>query len=147
MRHLRISDTITGLVIVRFYFMFPFIVWMMLGFYQRIPNEIDDAAMIDGCDFFARYFRLGVPLGKVGFATTGIFVFNHAWNELLFSMTIAGRHAKTLPAILASYVGEQGLEWGPMTALSIIAILPVFIVAVSAQKYFVRGLTLGSVKG
>jgi multiple sugar transport system permease protein len=147
MRNLNLLDTMTGLVVVRFYLMFPFVVWMLLGFFQRIPKEIDDAAMIDGCDFFRRYIQIGIPLGKVGFATSGIFVFNIAWNELLLSMTIATRSAQTLPTYLASYVGEYSMKWGPMTALSTIAIIPVFIVAASAQKYFIRGITLGSVKG
>ena len=147
MRNLRLLDTMTGLVVVRFYLMFPFVVWMLLGFFQRIPKEIDDAAMIDGCDFYRRYLQIGIPLGKVGFATTGIFVFITAWNELLFSMTIASRAAKTLPTYLASYVGEYGMNWGPMTALSTIAIFPVFVVAAFAQKYFIRGLTMGAVKG
>jgi multiple sugar transport system permease protein len=147
MRSLHLLDTKIGLVIVRFYLEFPFSVWMLLGFFQRIPKEIDEAAKIDGCDLFGRFFRMGIPLGKVGFATAGIFIFIVAWNEFLFSMTISSMHAKTLPVMLASYVGENSMKWGPITALSTISIFPVFLVTFLGQKYFVRGITLGAVKG
>jgi multiple sugar transport system permease protein len=147
MRSLHLLDTKIGLIIVRLYLMFPFSVWMLLGFFQRIPVEIDDAAKIDGCDLFGRFLRMGIPLGKVGFATAGIFIFIVAWNEFLFSMTITSLHAKTLPVMLASYVGENSMKWGPITALSTVSIIPVFLVTFLGQKYFVRGITLGAVKG
>ena len=105
------------------------------------------ASKIDGCDFFNRYFRIGVPLGKVGFATTGIFVFLTSWNELLFSLTVGSEKAKTLPVLIAGFVGENAMKWGPMTSLSVISIVPVLIVALLAQRYLISGLTLGALKG
>jgi multiple sugar transport system permease protein len=147
MRNMGMLDSLTGLIISRIYLTFPFITWMMMGFFQTIPMEIDQAAKIDGCDFVNRYIRIGVPLGKVGFATTGIFVFLASWNELLFSVTIAAERSKTLPIVISGFIGENSLQWGPMTALSVITILPVFIIALLAQRYFVSGLTLGAIKG
>jgi multiple sugar transport system permease protein len=147
MRSIGLLDSLYGLVVTRIYITFPFITWMMVGFFQTIPMEIDAAAKIDGCDFFNRYFRIGVPLGKVGFATTGIFVFLTSWNELLFSLTVGSEKAKTLPVLIAGFVGENAMKWGPMTSLSVVSIVPVLIVALLAQRYLISGLTLGALKG
>jgi multiple sugar transport system permease protein len=147
MRNLGIIDTLLALIITRIFLVFPFIVWIMLGFYKGIPIELDEAAKIDGCDFFNRFFRIGLPLSAVGLATAGIFVFVFSWKELLFSITVAVERAKTLPVYIAGFVSEDSFDWGPMTVLSVISTIPIMIFAFSIQKYFIRGLTLGAVKG
>lgn len=147
MRGLGIIDTLFALIITRIFLVFPFAVWIMLGFYKGIPVEIDEAAKIDGCDLFNRYFRIGVPLSTVGLATAGVFIFVFSWKELMFSITVAVENAKTLPVYIAGFVGEDSFNWGPMTVLSVISTIPIMLFAFSIQKYFVRGLTLGAVKG
>jgi ABC-type glycerol-3-phosphate transport system permease component len=82
----------------------------------------------------------------VGLATAGIFVFVFSWKELLFSITVAVERAKTLPVFIAGFVDENSFNWGPMTVLSVISTVPILLFALSIQRYFVRGLTLGAVK-
>lgn len=147
MRGLGIIDTILALIITRIFLVFPFTVWIMLGFYKGIPYELDEAAKIDGCDFFNRFFRIGLPLSTVGLATAGIFVFVFSWKELLFSITVAVERAKTLPVYIAGFVSEDSFDWGPMTVLSVVSTVPIMIFAFSIQRYFIRGLTMGAVKG
>jgi multiple sugar transport system permease protein len=147
MRTFGLIDTIGALIISRVYLSLPFALWLMIGFYKEIPHEIDEAAKIDGCSFFRRYFSIGLPLGKVGLATAGTFAFIGSWNELLFAITITGENAKTLPVLIATYIQDNAIRWGEMTALSVLSLIPVFIFAMSIQKFFISGLTLGSVKG
>ena len=103
--------------------------------------------MIDGCSMVRRFFLLVLPVVKPGLIASSILTFVGTWNEFLFAAILSVRKAKTLPAIIAGFITDRGLEWGPMAATGVTIIVPVFILVWLLQKDFVQGLTLGSVKG
>jgi len=144
---LGLIDTKIALIITYTSFSLPFVVWLMLGFFQGIPKSLEDAAIVDGCNFFQRFVRIIFPLSAPGIIATTILSFILAWNEFLFAVILTSLNAKTIPVVIAGFITDKGLEWGEMSALGVAFVLPVIILAWISQKYLVRGLTLGAVKG
>ena len=147
MRQLRLIDTKTAMIILNTSFNFPMVIWLMMGFFQEVPKAIEESGMIDGCSMARRFFLLVLPVVKPGLIASSILTFVGTWNEFLFAAILSVRKAKTLPAIIAGFITDRGLEWGPMAATGVTIIVPVFILVWLLQKDFVQGLTLGSVKG
>ena len=146
MRKIGLIDTVPGLVIVNTSFNLPMTIWLMIGFFQDLPDEIEQSGKIDGCNMFQRFFYLALPITKPGIVAAAILVFNAAWNEFLFSAILSINKSKTLSVVVAGFITDKGLEWGPMAALSMVLIVPVVILVWILQKDFVSGLTMGSVK-
>jgi multiple sugar transport system permease protein len=146
MRDLRLLDTLVGLVITYVATATPFVVWIMVGFFQDLPKEIERAAMMDGCNIWQRFRLVALPLSVTSMAVTGIFVFMGSWNELLYALTLTSLRAKTVPVAISGYVGDNALAWGEMSAYSVISFIPVFIMAMAVQRYLIRGLSFGAVK-
>lgn len=146
MRGVGLIDTIPGLVIVNTSFNLPMTIWLMIGFFQDIPDGIEQSGKIDGCNMFQRFFYLVLPIAKPGIVASAILVFNAAWNEFLFSAILSINKSKTLSVVISGFITDKGLEWGPMAALSMVLIVPVVILVWILQKDFVSGLTMGSVK-
>lgn len=144
---LGLIDTRIALIITYTSFNLPFVVWLMLGFFQGIPKSLEDAAIVDGCNFFQRFVRIIFPLSAPGIIATTILSFILAWNEFLFAVILTSLKAKTIPVVIAGFITDKGLEWGEMSALGAAFVLPVIFLAWISQKYLVRGLTLGAVKG
>jgi len=144
---LGLLDTRLALIITYTSFNLPFVVWLMLGFFQGIPKSLEDAAIVDGCNFFQRFVRIIFPLSAPGIVATTILSFILAWNEFLFAVILTSLKAKTIPVVIAGFITDKGLEWGEMSALGVVFVAPVLILAWISQKYLVRGLTLGAVKG
>jgi multiple sugar transport system permease protein len=144
---LGLYDTQISLIITYVAYCIPFNIWLMLGFFQELPNEIEKAAIIDGCSIWQRFSKVTLPLTIPGLAVTSVFCFIMAWNEFLYASVLTSRNAKTLPVIVGSFISTQRVEWGPMTAIGVMLVIPVLIFASLTQKYLVRGLTFGAVKG
>ena len=146
---LRIINTYLGLVIAFTSFTLPFSIWMLKGFVDTIPQELDEAATIDGCGPFGVLVRVIVPVITPGIMATGVFAFLDAWNNLLFPLTlITDVSMKTLPpGMILAFGGEFKHDWSGMMATSVIVALPVVVVFILLQRYLVEGLTAGSVKG
>ncbi|MGD9360602.1 MAG: carbohydrate ABC transporter permease, partial [Desulfobacterales bacterium] len=147
MKNLGLLDTPWCLVITYLTFNLPFVVWMMKGFFEEIPREIEESALIDGCSDFSVFFRIALPLVAPGLAATAIMVFIFSWNEFLFALILTGTKAVTLPVGIIGYMKETGINWGYMTAGGILALIPVIVFMVLVQKHLVKGLTLGALKG
>ncbi|GGD99160.1 carbohydrate ABC transporter permease [Paenibacillus nasutitermitis] len=145
-RNFRMMDTLTALIISDAAMFFPFAVWMMVGFYQGIPREMEEAAMIDGCSIWQRFRKIVLPVSINGLSVTAILVFMAAWNEFLYAVTFSNNEAKTLPVVIGGFISDKGIAWGDMTAISVISIVPVLLIVLLAQKLLVRGITVGSVK-
>ena len=131
------------------YFLFatPFAVWMLKAFFKLIPNEIEEAAYIDGASRYIVISRIIVPLAAPGIASVAIFCFIISWTEYLFaSILISGDDLKTLPVGLAGIVGQYQIDWGFLLSGAVLASLPVILLFVFIGKYFVSGLTEGAVK-
>lgn len=148
LREARLLNSLAGLSIVYTGFNLPFVVWMMRSFFEEVPREIEEAAMLDGETRIGALLRIVLPLVTPGLAATAVFCLIVAWNEFLFALILTQTEtAMTLPVGIASRVTQYEIKWGAMSAAGVVAMLPVLAFAIAAQKYLVRGLSLGAVKG
>lgn len=146
---LHLLDTYLGLVLSFTSYSLPFSVWMMRGFCETVPEEIEEAAFVDGCSRLAILWRVVVPLIKPGMVAVGLFSFLHAWNNLIFALSLTSSPDKRTipPGFLLTYVGEFQYRWGEMFAGAVIVTVPTVILFIGLQRFLVRGLTAGAVKG
>ncbi|MDO4265876.1 MAG: carbohydrate ABC transporter permease [Eubacteriales bacterium] len=147
MRTLHLIDTKTALIIMNTSFNLPLVIWLMMGFFEQLPSELEESAMLDGCSFTKRFFLIIFPITKPGIIASGILAFVGAWNEFLFAVILSVNKSKTLPVVIAGFITDRGLEWGPMAVTAVITLLPVLVIVWAAQKNFVQGLAMGAVKG
>jgi multiple sugar transport system permease protein len=148
LRELRLLNSLSGLVLVDVALNLPFVVWMMRGFVEDLPREIEEAAMLDGESRIGVLLRIVLPLVRPGLAATAVFCLIVAWNEFLFALILSQTEsAMTLPVGIASHVTQYEIQWGAMSAAGVVAMLPVLLFAAAAQRYFVRSLSLGAIKG
>jgi len=148
MRDLRLLNTVTSLVIVYTAFNLPFVVWMMRGFFQELPREMEEAAMVDGDSRMGALFRVILPMVTPGLAATAVFCLIMSWNEFLLALVLTQTDAAmTLPVGIAGRVTQYEIKWGVMSAAGVVAMLPILVFAMAVQRYLVRGLSLGAVKG
>ncbi len=146
MKNLRLLDTIWGLMIIYLTFNLPFVIWMLKGFFEEVPLEIEESALIDGCSEFGVFYRIALPLVAPGLAATAILAFIFSWNEFLFALILTGTKAVTLPVGILGYMKETGINWGYMTAGGTLALIPVIVFTMLVQRHLVKGLTMGAIK-
>ena len=145
---LGLTNSLTGLVIVYTAFNVPFATFLMQSFFDGIPKDLEEAAMIDGATQFVAFRQIILPLTLPGIAATLGFVFTAAWSELLFSlMLISGNDAATFPVGLLSFVSKFSVDFGQMMAAGVMALIPACLFFLFIQRYLVQGLTAGAVKG
>ena len=147
MRHMRLIDTRFALIVMNTSFNLPLVIWLMMGFFEQIPLELEESAKIDGANFVQRFFRIVFPVTTPGIIASAILAFVGAWNEFLFAVILSVNRSKTLPVVIAGFITDRGLEWGPMAATAVITLLPILVVVWALQKNFVQGLAMGAVKG
>lgn len=145
-RTVGLLQTIWVLIIVYTLMNLPFAIWLMVGFFQDIPQDINDAALIDGCSVWSSLWRVNVPAAAPGLAAAAILSIIFAWNEFLFAVILGGSGAKTIPVAVSGFVTDRAIFWGPMSAASTIALIPMVIFSMFVGRYLVRGLTMGAVK-
>jgi multiple sugar transport system permease protein len=144
---LNMLDRRITLVIIYCSFSLPFVIWLMRGYFQTIPRELEDAAMIDGCSRVGALFRVVIPLSKPGLFATGIFAFLGAWNEFLMALVMTQSLAsKTMPVAMAEFIGRFRVDYGLMCTVGVIACVPPILFALVFQRYLIEGLTAGAVK-
>lgn len=146
MRSLRLMDTVQALVIAQLITILPFGIWFMRGFFTEVPVEIEEAALIDGCSRLLTLWRIALPLAAPGIAVTALLTFVLSWNELLFAVVLTRGSAITLPVTMANSLTAHGIAFPILASLAMISVLPVIVIAVVAQRYLVRGLTLGALQ-
>jgi ABC-type glycerol-3-phosphate transport system permease component len=140
-------DTRFVLIVIYTAFNLPFAIWLLRGFFREVPAEVREAAIIDGCTELRVFRNMMVPLVAGGMVTTGVFVFIAAWNEFLFALALTQSHAATAPLSVVGFRNEYGVQWGAIGAAALMISTPVVVFAMAMQRYLVRGLTMGSVKG
>ena len=145
-QRINLYDTQIGLALVYQVFLLPFSIWLLRGFFQDVPAELEDAARIDGCSRFQTLRTIYIPLTAPGIAATAILSAIWIWNELTIALALTFESAKTVTVAAAGFRGYASIDWGAMSAASIVSIIPMFIFAIIAQRYIVEGLTLGAVK-
>jgi multiple sugar transport system permease protein len=144
---LHMIDTHIAVILAHLSYNLPFSIWMMEGFIADIPSDLDESATVDGCSRLGAIWRVVFPLAIPGIAVTAIFAFVFSWNELLFALLLTRVRASTIPIMLGEFSTTRGVEWQNIMALSLLSTIPVIIFAAAIQRYIVRGMTLGAVKG
>lgn len=144
---MELVDTRWALIISYLTFIIPLAIWMMTGFFAEVPQELEESAMIDGCTRLGAMVRISLPIIAPGLAATAILGFIYAWNEFLYAVILTGRDARTLPVTITSFMTNKAILWGRIAASGSLVLLPVLIFALIAQRYLVRGLSRGAVKG
>ena len=140
-------DTRLILIVCYLLFNIPFTILMMRGFFEDIPMEIEEAGKIDGCSGFQVFKELILPLSLPGLTATAIFCLINSWNEFVFANCLTSIRAKTVPTSVMLFLSVSGTKWGEMAATGVLASLPAIIFGITVQKYMIRGLTFGAVKG
>lgn len=125
----------------------PYVVWLMRSYFAGVPPEIEESAMVDGSTRLGVFWRITLPMALPGLIATATFAFIFSWTEFLFAVVFTRTEAVTLPVTIAGFTGSQGSNWGQASALAVVATAPLFALGLLVQKHFVRGLTLGAVRG
>lgn len=144
---LHLFDNRIGIMLLYALFPVPFVIWLMRSFFDEIPKEIDEAAIMDGCTPLASFYKVILPLTRAGVAVTALFIFILDWSDLLIAITLTRVRAVTVTVQLGLYQAEVGSLYGVMAALGIFAIIPTLIFGLAIQRYLVRGFTFGAIKG
>jgi len=148
MRSLGLANSLGGLIAAYPSFTVPFVTWLLMGYFESIPEELEEAAMIDGATRFGAFYKIVLPLSAPGVLAAGLYAFTQAWNEFLYALVfITDGKLRTLPVGLASFITGDVYGWGYLMAGAVLTTLPVIAAYIYLQKYMVDGLTAGSVKG
>jgi multiple sugar transport system permease protein len=145
-RQLKLLDNPLALITVYIVMNFPLVVWIMKGFFEEIPIEMEESGKIDGCSDIQTFFRIVVPMVRPGLAGTAVITMIFSWNEFMFALILTGERAKTLPVGVTGFVTFEGIKWGLLASGGIFIIAPILILSFIFQKHLIRGLTLGSIK-
>jgi len=147
-RNLGLADSLTGLIAAYPSFTVPFVTWLLMGYFESIPEELEESAMIDGATRFGAFYRIVLPLAAPGLLAAALYAFTQAWNEFLYALVfITDVKLRTLPVGLSTFITGDVYGWGYLMAGAVLTTLPVIAAYTYLQKYMVEGLTAGSVKG
>lgn len=147
LRNLGLLDTYTGIIIIYLSFSLPFAIWLLVSYFEDIPFEMEEAAALDGASRLKTLWRIIMPQVQGGIAVTVVFVFLNAWNEFLFAVVLSGNTVRPVTIAMFNFVSVEQTLWAKLAAVSVLAMLPVIVLGIVAQRHIVKGLTVGAVKG
>lgn len=147
LRNIGWIDTYQGMILIYLSFSLPFAIWLMVSYFEEIPLEMEEAAYLDGASRLRALWRIILPQVQGGIAVTVVFVFLNAWNEFLFAVVLSGNTVRPVTIAMFNFVSVEQTLWAKLAAVSVLAMLPVIVLGVVAQKNIVKGLTVGAVKG
>ncbi len=145
-RRIGLIDTHLGLIIINLSLTIPYAVWMLKGFADALPGEVEEAAMVDGCNEFQVLRHVTFPLLMPGVITTAVFAFIMSWNEFLYALVLTRDSATTMTVGLLSTQTHRGVQWEWMSAAGMLVMIPIFVLSLTIRNYFVEGMTMGAVK-
>lgn len=143
----RLHDTFPSIVLIHMTITVPISIWLMITYFEVVPREMEESALVDGASNFTAFLRVVLPQVKGGIAVCAILAFIESWNEFLFVSILSGRSTRTIQVAIFSFLTTEESLWGPFTATGVMIMTPIVIVALVAQKQVVSGLTIGAVKG
>lgn len=146
MSSLKLSGTHIGLILVYVLINLPFVVWMMRSFFDEIPKELEESVLVDGGNRFTCIFRLMLPLAFPGIVATALFCIFLTWTEFMFASILTNSSSATLPVVLSWFRQDRGILWGQMSAVIVVALLPLMIITMVLQKQMIKGLTAGAIR-
>lgn len=142
-----LTDHYASIILIYLTTVLPFVTWLMMGFFQGVPREMEEASMIDGCGRVGTFIRVCLPVVTPGMATCAMFAFMMSWNEYFYAVIMTGNRTKTASIYIQSFVSSSGTNWASLCAASVLVILPILIFTIFCQKSLVKGLMGGAVKG
>jgi multiple sugar transport system permease protein len=140
-------DSYHGLIILYTAFSLPYVTWMMRGYIEDIPLELEESALVDGCTRWQVLWRVVFPMARTGLFATAVFTFVFAWNDFLFALVLTRTEVITYTVQVTHYFGGQSNFWAKIAAMSVLGTVPVFFTVATLQRYLVRGISMGAVKG
>ena len=140
-------DTYTGLILLYTAFNLPYVIWMMRGYISEVPIGLEESARVDGCTRLGVLLKVVFPMVRTGLFATAVFTFVFAWNEFLFALVLTRTEVVTYPVQVTHYFGGQSNFWAKIAALSVLGTLPIFVAVAGLQRFLVRGISMGAVKG
>lgn len=146
-RSLRLIDTYIALVTTHLIITLPFVIWIMVNFFEGIPSSLEEAARVDGCSIFQAFVYILLPVVRNGIFTAGVLSFIFSWNQFLFSLILSGNSTMTVPVAVFQFISYEEINWGGLAAAASVITIPPLIMTVFIQKYMIKGLTSGAVKG
>jgi multiple sugar transport system permease protein len=144
---LNLTGTLTPLVITHLVITVPIVVWVMIGFFEGLPAELEEAALVDGATIWQAFRHVAMPLARPGITVAMILSFIFSWNNFIFGVVLAGRETRTLPVAVYNVLTFEQVSWGPLAAAALVVTAPVLLLTLVMQKEIVAGLTAGGVKG
>lgn len=146
-RTLGLTGTLYPLIIIHLVISVPIVVWVMMSYFESLPAELEEAALIDGANLWQAFFRVMLPLARPGIVVGAILSFIFSWNNFIFGVVLAGRETRTLPVAVYNSLSYEQLSWGPLAAAALVVTLPVLVLTILVQKEIISGLAAGAVKG
>ena len=140
-------DSYGGLILLYTAFNLPYVIWMMRGYIEDIPLELEESALVDGCSRWAVLWKVVFPMARAGLFATAVFTFVFAWNEFIFALVLTRTEVTTYTVQVTHYFGGQSNFWAKIAAMSVLGTVPVFITVATLQRFLVRGISMGAVKG
>jgi multiple sugar transport system permease protein len=147
LRNIGWMDTYQGIILIYLSFSLPFAIWLLVSYFEDIPFEMEEAAYLDGASRLRTLWRIIIPQARGGIAVTVVFVFLNAWNEFLFAVVLSGNTVRPVTIAMFNFVSVEQTLWAKLAAVSVLAMLPVIVLGIAAQRHIVKGLTVGAVKG
>ncbi len=142
-----LTGTLTPILITHLVITVPIVVWIMIGFFEGLPAELEEAALVDGATIWQAFRHVALPLARPGITVATILSFIFSWNNFIFGVVLAGRHTRTLPVAVYNVLTFEQISWGPLAAAALLVTAPVLLLTLLMQKEIVAGLTAGGVKG
>jgi multiple sugar transport system permease protein len=145
-RYFKLIDTYTALTLTHLIITLPMVTWLMVAFFESVPADLEDAAMIDGCSRLQSFVLIVLPLVRNGIATSAIMAFIFSWNQFLFSLILSGPKTKTVPVAVYNFISYGKIDWAGIGAAATLIVLPVSVFAFFVRRTIVQGLTMGALK-
>ncbi len=139
-------DNFITIIVTHITFTLAFTVWMMKGFFEEVPLEIEESSMVDGCSYMQSFLIITVPMVRSGLVSTVIFSFILSWNDFMYALVLTGSKTRLVPVAVAQFLTPHGMFWGQMCAAGILAILPILLFSLFTRRYLIRGMLMGAIK-